>query len=135
MYRVKNGKVERIKASEPLAPQKRMAVAQPPKAQQQYYDSLATFKYKGKLTKSKPRDTQEIVEVPPPPPPPKSPLDHVVDMAKKGATFYYEGKKISSDKAVEILKANKSMNISTKNSDSKNPKVYLSKEPITIKEK
>jgi hypothetical protein len=70
-----------------------------------------------------------------PPAPPKPPLDHVIDMAKKDATFYYEGKKISSDKAIEILKANKSMNISTKNSGSKNPKVYLSKEPITIKEK
>lgn len=80
-------------------------------------------------------EKSEIVEVPPPPPPPKSPLDYVIDMAKKGAKFYYEGKKISLDKAIEILKANKSMNISTKNSGSKNPKVYLSKEPITIKEK
>ena len=68
----------------------------------------------------------------PPPPPPKSPLDFVIDMAKKGATFYYEGEKISSDKAISILKENKSMNISSKNSTGKNPKVYLSKEPITI---
>ncbi|HAI18560.1 MAG TPA: peptidase M56, partial [Xanthomarina gelatinilytica] len=67
-----------------------------------------------------------------PPPPPKSPLDFVIDMAKKGATFYYEGEKISSDKAISILKENKSMNISSKNSTGKNPKVYLSKEPITI---
>ncbi len=73
-------------------------------------------------------------EVPPPPPPPapKSPLDHVIEMAKKGATFYYEGKSISSDKAIELLKKNKELNISTKQSDSKNPKVYISKEPITI---
>lgn len=133
-YKVENGKVSEREPLPP-APPKPMSVAQPPKAQQQYYDSLATFKYKGKLTKSSPRDNQEIVELPPPPPPPKSPLDHVIGMAKKGATFYYDGKKISSDKAIEILKANKSMNISTKNSDSKNPKVYLSKEPITIKEK
>ncbi|WP_162138293.1 M56 family metallopeptidase [Xanthomarina gelatinilytica] len=68
----------------------------------------------------------------PPPPPPKSPLDFVIDMAKKDATFYYEGEKISSDKAISILKENKSMNISSKNSTGKNPKVYLSKEPITI---
>ncbi|WP_104735446.1 M56 family metallopeptidase [Hanstruepera ponticola] len=77
----------------------------------------------------------KVSERVPPPPPPKSPLDHVIDMAKKGATFYYEGKQISSDKAIEILKTDKSMNISTKNSNSKNPKVYLSKEPITIKNK
>ncbi|WP_417855707.1 M56 family metallopeptidase [Xanthomarina gelatinilytica] len=68
----------------------------------------------------------------PPPPPPKSPLDFVIDMAKKDATFYYEGEKISSDKAISIIKENKSMNISSKNSTGKNPKVYLSKEPITI---
>lgn len=68
----------------------------------------------------------------PPPPPPKSPLDFVIDMAKKGATFYFEGKKVTSDKAINVLKQNKSMNISAKDSSSKNPKIYLSKEPITI---
>ncbi|MBU2939099.1 M56 family metallopeptidase [Lacinutrix sp. C3R15] len=50
----------------------------------------------------------------PPPPPPKSPLDHVIDMEKKGAIFYFEGKKITSDEAIAILKANKELNISTK---------------------
>ncbi|WP_250433205.1 M56 family metallopeptidase [Hanstruepera flava] len=93
------------------------------KVNEEYYK-----KYKvenGKVSKRKPL----------PPKPPKSPLDHVIEMAKKNATFYLEGKEISSDKAIEILKVNKSMNISTKNSSSKNPKVYLSKEPITIKEK
>ncbi|TYA53078.1 M56 family metallopeptidase [Formosa maritima] len=74
----------------------------------------------------------EVSNIPPPPPPPKSPLDFVIDMAKKGATFYFEGEKIPSDKAISILKDNKSMNISSKNSSSKNPKVYLSKDPITI---
>ncbi|MFL0353853.1 M56 family metallopeptidase [Xanthomarina sp. GH4-25] len=74
----------------------------------------------------------EESNIPPPPPPPKSPLDFVIDMAKKEATFYFEGKQISSDQAINILKEDKSMNISAKNSSSKNPKVYLSKEPITI---
>lgn len=69
---------------------------------------------------------------PPSPPIPPSPLDHVIDMAKKGATFYYEGKKISSDKAIELIKKNKSLNISTKKSSSKNPQVRISKEPIKI---
>ena len=70
---------------------------------------------------------------PPPPPPPKSPLDHVIEMAKKGAVFYLEGKEISSDKAIDALKKNKSLNIETKASNSKKPKVYITKKPITIK--
>jgi len=57
----------------------------------------------------------EDVEVPspPPPPPPKSPLEHVIDMAKKGATFYFNGKKVSSDKAIALMKKNSGFNIST----------------------
>ena len=74
----------------------------------------------------------EESNIPPPPPPPKAPLDFVIDMAKKDATFYFGGKQISSDEAINMLKENKSLNISAKNSSSKNPKVYLSKEPITI---
>ncbi|GGG39996.1 hypothetical protein GCM10010976_09560 [Bizionia arctica] len=68
----------------------------------------------------------------PPPPPPKAPLDFVIEMAKKNAAFYYEEKSITSDEAIKLLKDNKSINISSKNSTSKNPEVYLSKEPITI---
>jgi len=68
------------------------------------------------------------------PKPPKSPLDHVIDMAKKGAKFYLEGKEISSDKAISVVKANKKMNISTKRKDSKWPKVYLSTKPIVIED-
>lgn len=67
-----------------------------------------------------------------PPPPPKPPLDFVIDMAKKDATFYFEGKQITSDQAIKMLKENKSLNISAKDSSSKNPKIYISKEPITI---
>jgi hypothetical protein len=69
----------------------------------------------------------------PPPPAPIPPLDHVIRMAKKGAAFYYEGKSISSDEAIKLLKKNNELNISTKQSDSKQPKVYISKEPIVIK--
>lgn len=74
---------------------------------------------------------EEVREIPPPPTPP-SPLDHVIEMAKKGATFYYEGKKISSDKAIELLKKNKNLNIETTKTNSKNPQVKISKAPITI---
>ena len=71
----------------------------------------------------------------PPPPPPKSPLDHVVEMAKKDAIFYFEGKEISSDEAIKKLKQNKKINIRTYNKDSKKPKVYLSTKPIVVETK
>jgi NACalpha-BTF3-like transcription factor len=66
------------------------------------------------------------------PKPPRSPLDHVVDMAKKDAKFYLEGKEISSDEAIKALKENKHLNIQTLDSSSKQPKVYISKNPIII---
>ena len=62
-------------------------------------------------------------------------MDHVIDMAKSGAVFYYEGKKISSDEAIKIVKTNKKINISTKEVNSNTPKVYLSTKPIKIKSK
>ena len=74
----------------------------------------------------------EVSDIPPPPPP-LSPLDHVIDMSKKGAIFYYEDKPISSDKAIDIVKRNSSINISSKGSNSKRPIVRLSIKPITIK--
>ncbi len=69
---------------------------------------------------------------PPPPPPPTSPLDHIIEMAKKNATFYFEGKQITSDKAIEIIKKNKDLNIQTTGSSSKNPQVKISTKPITF---
>ena len=72
-------------------------------------------------------------DVPPPPPPPKSPLDHIIDMAKKGAAFFYEGKSISSDEAIALLKKNDKLNISTQQTDSKQAKVYITKAPVSIK--
>lgn len=50
---------------------------------------------------------------PPAPPKPKSPLETVVEMAKKGATFYYNSEKISSKKVIELLKENMNLNISS----------------------
>ena len=75
------------------------------------------------------------MDVPDPPTPtaPKNPLDHVIEMAKKGAKFYYEGKPITSDKAIELLKQNKELNISTKEVTSKDPKIYITNDPISIK--
>lgn len=77
-------------------------------------------------------DTDTNIPPPPPPPTPVSPLDHVISMAKKGATFYYEGKKVSSDKAIEVLKKNPNLNIDSRNHNSKKPEVRISKKPITI---
>ncbi|WP_169311403.1 hypothetical protein [Cellulophaga algicola] len=54
-------------------------------------------------------------------------------MAKKNANFYYEGKAISSDKAIDLIKNNNKLNIDTRNTGSKNPTVKISKNPIVIK--
>ena len=84
------------------------------KEREEYYK-----KYKiidGKPTKiptpSKSKNLKEVPK-PPAPPKPKSPLDTVVEMAKKGATFYYNNEKITSDKAIKLLKENKNLNISS----------------------
>jgi hypothetical protein len=68
-----------------------------------------------------------------PPPPPISALDNLIRMAKKDATFYFETKEITSDKAIELLKKNKHLNIDTRNKDLKNPVVIISKKTIIIK--
>ncbi len=69
----------------------------------------------------------------PPPPAPKSPLDHVIEMAKKDAGFYYEGNKISSDRAIELVKTNKNLNIDSRRSNTGKPTVKISIKPIHIK--
>lgn len=67
-------------------------------------------------------------DVPPPPPPSMKPLDYVIKMAKKGETFYYKGKRISSDKAIDLLKKNKKLNI-----ESKKNEIYISSKPTVHK--
>nr|WP_299074106.1 M56 family metallopeptidase [uncultured Allomuricauda sp.] len=79
------------------------------------------------------RNTSTVTSLPPTPPSPPSPLDHIIDMAKKGTTFYFEEKEISSDRAIELLKKNKELNIETTGHNSKNPKVKISKSPIRVK--
>lgn len=75
----------------------------------------------------------EVVEVPsaPEPPTPPSPLDYVINAAKKGATFMYEGKIVSSDKAIDLLKNNKELNIESRNKNGKQI-VRITKDPVTI---
>lgn len=67
---------------------------------------------------------------PPPPPAPESPLDQIVLMAKKGATFYYEGEEISSDKAIELIKGNNKLNIHTRGFADAKPVVRINKKPF-----
>lgn len=74
----------------------------------------------------------ERSDIPPPPMPPKpvSPLDHVIAMAKKDAQFLYEGKEISADKAIELMKNNKDLNIDSRTTKGKQPVVKISASPI-----
>lgn len=75
----------------------------------------------------------EVVEVPsaPEPPTPPTPLDYVIDAAKKGATFMFEGEKVSSDKAIDLLKNNKELNIESRIKNGKQI-VRITKDPVTI---
>ena len=84
--------------------------------------------------RAKRQDERLKRDLPPPPPPPKSPINHIVEMAKKDAIFYFEGKVISSDEAIKKLKENKKISIRTydQGSNSNKPKVYLSTKPIVI---
>ncbi|SNZ01294.1 M56 family metallopeptidase [Flagellimonas pacifica] len=84
---------------------------------------------------------QEMKELPPPPssdkiikvPTPPTPLEHVIKMAKKGAVFYYEGKQISAEKAINVVEANRSLNIdSRRDSKSGKPMIKISKDPIVV---
>ena len=62
----------------------------------------------------------------PPPPPPPTPLEGINNMAKKGATFFYNGKKITANEARQIAKKNKSINVWMKRSTNGKPSVELS---------
>ncbi|WP_419213701.1 M56 family metallopeptidase [Maribacter sp. X9] len=68
---------------------------------------------------------------PPVPPTPKSPLDFAIEMAKKGAIFKYEGKQISSDKAIDLLKKNKDLNMDSRTKNGTQT-IRITKEPIFI---
>jgi len=69
----------------------------------------------------------EVLPPPPPAPPaPESTLDFVIRMAKANAKFFNEGKYISSDKAIALIKKNPKLNVNAKEK-SKNgkPLVYI----------
>ena len=66
----------------------------------------------------------------PSPPPPVSPLDNVIDMAKKDATFYLDDKIISSDKAIEVVKHGSYKHIQTINERGEKPILRIAQQPI-----
>ncbi|MFC0603095.1 M56 family metallopeptidase [Winogradskyella pulchriflava] len=76
----------------------------------------------------------EVIPPPPPPPPPapESTLDFVIRMAKANAKFFNEGKVISSDEAIALIKKNDKLNINAQKTDTEQPLVYITKEPIQI---
>jgi len=63
-----------------------------------------------------------IAETPPPPPPRDVDFE---ELAANGATFYLDGKEITSKKALKILDKNKDINVEIIESTSENPVVKL----------
>ncbi|BFP40344.1 hypothetical protein FGF1_11890 [Flavobacteriaceae bacterium GF1] len=75
---------------------------------------------------------KEVREVPPPPAP-KSPLEHIKEVAEKGAIFYYEGKRIPSEKAMALFQSSEALNLVTNHTNDGDYIVHISTEPIVIK--
>ncbi len=71
---------------------------------------------------------------PPPPPPPPNPIEHLTQLAKEGASFFLEGKSITSKEAIRLLKNREDLNISVKKKNGDKVTVNLTKAPITIKD-
>ena len=91
---------------------------------------------KAESPKSK-KGNKSSIPPPPPPPPapePKSPAEFAKEMEGQNAIFYYEGKEISSKKAIELLENSDEINLEAKHTGLKRPIVKLSDGPIHIKE-
>lgn len=70
----------------------------------------------------------------PEPPPPPNIAKHFKELNEKGAVFFYEGKKISYEEALNIVKKRKDINIDIEHDGKKKPTVKLTKEPIVIED-
>lgn len=73
-----------------------------------------------------------VPEVAPPPPPPV-PLEHIKDLAQNGATFYYNGKSISSEGAIKLVKHTSDLHIYVKKLKTGKALVKLSDKPVVRK--
>lgn len=69
----------------------------------------------------------------PQPPSPPNPVEHMEELAKEGAEFMLNGTPISAEKALEIVKSNKKINIDLRESSGEKTLVKLSVDPIQIK--
>lgn len=90
-----------------------------------------------KSTNGIPSNTQTFYSKPsspvaPTPPTPPSPLDYAIDMAKKGAIFYFEGEKVTSDKAIDLLKKNNELNMESRKKLGMT-EVRITTAPVTIR--
>ncbi|WP_452224984.1 M56 family metallopeptidase [Lacinutrix chionoecetis] len=68
---------------------------------------------------------------PPMPPEPVSTERHIKNMMSKNAAFYFNGEKVSSEKALELVKTNEKLNVSTHTNNGIST-VHLSNKPISI---
>lgn len=83
------------------------------------------YKY---MTPDQRRYAEPFPNFPPPPPgalPAPDPASYVMEMAKKGATFYLGKEKISADKAIELVRKNNFFQFDVRNANSENPIVIL----------
>ncbi|MFD0863876.1 M56 family metallopeptidase [Sungkyunkwania multivorans] len=76
-------------------------------------------------------ETPKAVSPAPPPSPPPSPEEHLKEMGAKGAKFYFEGKEIYLMDALKLLRTQKKIHISSKETDTLTPMVFLSIKPLT----
>ncbi|GAA0872447.1 hypothetical protein GCM10009117_15940 [Gangjinia marincola] len=79
------------------------------------------------------RERDDGVSFPLPPVPPE-PLDLIVSMAKQNAVFFYNDKSITSDKAIDLIKNNESLNIHVKEFAKSNPVVNLSTKAFNLED-
>ncbi len=97
----------------------------PEEATDRLREDLKSKNSNGEITEV-PESPKRLTGSPPPPPPtPKSPLDHAIEMAKQGATFYYKKKKITSDEAIAILKKNKDLSMDISKTNGEKPIVKI----------
>ena len=92
----------------------------------------ATAEQKAAVSKYKQKTNGKV---PPPPPTPPIPSEHMKELAKKGAVFFYEGKKITPQKAQKIVESNKNIQIQVLDHNTNKPIVKLSSKPYTYKKK
>ncbi len=70
-----------------------------------------------------------------PPPPTVNAIEHIKDMNKKGAKFYFEEKEIDADTASDLFKKNKKLSIESKNKNNSTYEVWISEKGIATTKK